>query len=154
MPTAVTAWTVPDAKTCRLFDLNTPQPQPALSFTVMGHRGSRCHTTPDAPHICPALHANTSPAARPTSILQQLQCKCCNNAPAPTGPLRPKSGLVVLHPQLLCHVVLLVHVQSVLDCLDCLLSTQDLIHTHVLVLILLVVLKEPPNFVQPVWWQL
>jgi hypothetical protein len=100
MPAAVTAWTVPDAKEpAWLFDLNIPQPQPALSFTVMGHRGSRCHTTPDAPHICPALHANTSPAARPT-ILQQLQCKCCNNAPAPTGPLRPKSGLVVLHPQL------------------------------------------------------
>lgn len=33
--------------------------------------------------------------------------------------------------------------QAILHCLDCLLGTQDLVHTHVLVLILLVVFKEP-----------
>lgn len=61
---------------------------------------------------------------------------------------------VVLHPQLLGDIVFLVHVQSILDCLDCLLGPHDVIHLHLLVLILLVVLKEPFDFGQPVWWEL
>lgn len=141
---------LPHKNTCRSKHYR-PSPLCPSTLSRPTQHGCRCHTTPEDPRSA-TLHA-TSCCITPQLPRATL---CSSNSLA--GPLNCCCSttclVIVVNPQLLGNIVLLVHVQAILDCLDGLCSTQNVIHAHHLVLILLVVLEETPDLIQPVWGQL